>query len=105
MMDAPVLSYDFSQLKPANTGRYKEAEMDMVIDKAKRATPQIVEQIIQYARERKGVMIFAATVRHAQEIHGAGCQKAKPPSSLVTLQRQSAMRLFKLSKIAKSNTW
>ncbi len=70
MMDAPVLSYDFSRLKPANTGRYKEAEMDMVIDKAKRATPQIVEQIIQYARERKGVMIFAATVRHAQEIHG-----------------------------------
>ncbi|EKP4404540.1 DEAD/DEAH box helicase [Vibrio parahaemolyticus] len=70
MMDAPVLSYDFSQLKPANTGRYKEAEMDMVIDKAKRATPQIVEQIIQYSRERKGVMIFAATVRHAQEIHG-----------------------------------
>ncbi|MFH4829905.1 DEAD/DEAH box helicase family protein [Vibrio diabolicus] len=69
MMDAPVLSYDFSQLKPANTGRYKEAEMDMVIDKAKRATPQIVEQIMQYARERQGVMIFAATVRHAQEIH------------------------------------
>ncbi|MGR5244341.1 DEAD/DEAH box helicase [Vibrio sp. PNB23_22_6] len=70
MMDAPVLSYDFSQLKPANTGRYKEAEMDMVIDKAKRATPQIVEQIIQYAKERKGVMVFAATVRHSQEIHG-----------------------------------
>lgn len=70
MMDAPVLSYDFSQLKPASTGRYKEAEMDMVIDKAKRATPQIVEQIIQYATERHGVMIFAATVRHAQEIHG-----------------------------------
>ncbi|CAH1555393.1 DEAD/DEAH box helicase [Vibrio jasicida] len=70
MMDAPVLSYDFSQLKPASTGRYKEAEMDMVIDKAKRATPQIVEQIIQYAKERKGVMVFAATVRHAQEIHG-----------------------------------
>jgi DNA repair protein RadD len=70
MMDAPVLSYDFSQLKPASTGLYKEAEMDMVIDKAKRATPQIVEQIIQYAKERQGVMVFAATVRHAQEIHG-----------------------------------
>ncbi len=70
MMDAPVLSYDFSQLKPASTGRYKETEMDMVIDKAKRATPQIVDQIIQYADERHGVMIFAATVRHAQEIHG-----------------------------------
>ncbi|MBA5761569.1 DEAD/DEAH box helicase [Vibrio sp. 404] len=70
MMDAPVLSYDFSQLKPASTGRYKEAEMDMVIDQAKRATPQIVEQIIQMARNKLGIMIFAATVRHAQEIFG-----------------------------------
>ena len=70
MMDAPVLSYDFSQLTPANTGRYKEAELDMVIDKAKRATPQIVEQIIQLAADKQGVMIFAATVRHAQEIFG-----------------------------------
>ncbi|MDF2152410.1 DEAD/DEAH box helicase [Vibrio sp. CAU 1672] len=68
MMDAPVLSYDFSQLKPASTGRYKEAELDMVIDKAKRATPQIVEQVMQYAQGRQGVMVFAATVRHAQEI-------------------------------------
>lgn len=70
MMDAPVLSYDFSQLTPANTGRYKEAELDMVIDKAKRATPQIVEQIIQLAVDKQGVMIFAATVRHAQEVFG-----------------------------------
>ncbi|WP_162063049.1 DEAD/DEAH box helicase [Vibrio taketomensis] len=70
MMDAPVLSYDFSQLKPTNTGRYKEAELDMVIDQAKRATPQIVQQIIQMAEHKQGVMIFAATVRHAQEIYG-----------------------------------
>ncbi|MFA0413887.1 DEAD/DEAH box helicase [Vibrio renipiscarius] len=70
MMDAPVLSYDFSQLKPASTGRYKEAEMDMVIDQAKRATPQIVQQIIQFSAEKQGIMIFAATVRHAQEIFG-----------------------------------
>lgn len=70
MMDAPVLSYDFSQLKPASTGRYKEAELDMVIDQAKRATPQIVEQIIHLAKDKQGIMVFAATVRHAQEIFG-----------------------------------
>ena len=70
LIDAPVLSYDFSQLKPANTGRYKEAELDLVIENAKRATPQIVRQIIQMGGERQGVMIFAATVRHAQEILG-----------------------------------
>lgn len=70
MIDAPVLSYDFSQLKPANTGRYKEAELDMVIEQSKRATPQIVEQIIHLAKDRQGIMVFAATVRHAQEILG-----------------------------------
>ncbi len=68
MIDAPVLSYDFSQLKPANTGRYKEAELDMVIEQSKRATPQIIAQVVQHAESRLGIMIFAATVRHAQEI-------------------------------------
>ncbi|MBL4259040.1 DEAD/DEAH box helicase [Vibrio fluvialis] len=70
LIDAPVLSYDFSQLKPANTGRYKESEMDLVIEQSKRATPQIVQQIIQLAADKQGVMVFAATVCHAQEILG-----------------------------------
>jgi DNA repair protein RadD len=68
LIDAPVLSYDFSQLKPSVGGRYKESELDLVINQAKRATPQIVEQILTIAQEKQGVMIFAATVRHAQEI-------------------------------------
>lgn len=68
MVDAPVLGYDFSALKPTNMGRYKESELDLVIEKSKRATPQIVAQIIQMSDIRKGIMIFAATVRHAQEI-------------------------------------
>ncbi|MBY6196527.1 DEAD/DEAH box helicase [Vibrio hangzhouensis] len=68
LIDAPVLSYDFSQLKPTSMGKYKESEMDLVIEQSKRATPQIVEQIIRYSQDKQGVMIFAATVRHAQEI-------------------------------------
>ncbi len=68
LIDAPVLSYDFSQLTPASTGRYKESELDLVIEQSKRATPQIVQQIIQLADDKHGVMIFAATVRHAEEI-------------------------------------
>ncbi|MFC1235654.1 DEAD/DEAH box helicase [Vibrio sp. F74] len=68
MIDAPVLSYDFSALKPTSLGRYKESDLDMVIESAKRATPQIVNQIIQMGADRQGIMIFAATVRHAQEI-------------------------------------
>lgn len=68
LIDAPVLSYDFSQIKPTSTGRYKESELDLVIEQSKRATPQIIEQVIRLAKGKRGVMIFAATVRHAQEI-------------------------------------
>jgi len=68
MIDAPIFSYDFSALKPTNIGRYKESDLDVVIESAKRATPQIITQIVQMSHDRQGVMIFAATVRHAQEI-------------------------------------
>lgn len=68
LVDAPVLSYDFSKLQPTAMGRYKESELDLVIEDAKRATPQIVQQIIAHGETRQGVMIFAATVRHAHEI-------------------------------------
>ncbi|NOH83135.1 DEAD/DEAH box helicase [Vibrio genomosp. F6] len=97
MIDAPVLSYDFSKLKPANTGRYKEAELDMVIEQSKRATPQIVDQIIQLAQDKQGIMVFAATVRHAQEILGllpAG-ESAIVIGDTPTLERDQIINDFK----------
>ncbi|WP_439146057.1 DEAD/DEAH box helicase [Vibrio sp.] len=101
MIDAPVLSYDFSQLKPASTGRYKEAELDMVIEQSKRATPQIVDQIIELAKDKLGIMVFAATVRHAQEILGL---LPEGKSSIVigdtpTLERDQIISDFKERKI------
>ncbi|MDH6027871.1 DEAD/DEAH box helicase [Vibrio splendidus] len=101
MIDAPVLSYDFSQLKPASTGRYKEAELDMVIEQSKRATPQIVDQIIELAKDKLGIMVFAATVRHAQEILGL---LPVGESSIVigdtpTLERDQIISDFKERKI------
>lgn len=68
IFDAPVLSYDFSALKTSSTGVYNEADLDRVIANAPRATPEIIKQIIDYAKDRQGVMIFAATVNHAKEI-------------------------------------
>lgn len=97
MIDAPVLSYDFSKLKPANSGRYKEAELDMVIEQSKRATPQIVDQIIQLAQDKQGIMVFAATVRHAQEILGllpAG-ESAIVIGDTPTLERDQIINDFK----------
>ncbi|MBT9243204.1 DEAD/DEAH box helicase [Vibrio splendidus] len=101
MIDAPVLSYDFSQLKPVSTGRYKEAELDMVIEQSKRATPQIVDQIIELAKDKLGIMVFAATVRHAQEILGL---LPEGESSIVigdtpTLERDQIISDFKERKI------
>lgn len=101
LIDAPVLSYDFSQLKPANTGRYKESELDMVIEQSKRATPQIVDQIIQLAEQRQGVMIFAATVRHAQEIHSLlpAEQAAIVIGDTPTPERDAIIQRFKQREI------
>ncbi len=44
LIDAPVLSYDFSQLKPTSMGKYKESEMDLVIEQSKRATPRLLSK-------------------------------------------------------------
>ncbi|MFZ3409044.1 DEAD/DEAH box helicase [Vibrio chagasii] len=101
MIDAPVLSYDFSQLKPASTGRYKEAELDMVIEQSKRATPQIVDQIIHLAQDKLGIMVFAATVRHAQEILGLLPQgeAAIVIGDTPTLERDQIINDFKERKI------
>ncbi|WP_135382863.1 DEAD/DEAH box helicase [Vibrio tasmaniensis] len=101
MIDAPVLSYDFSQLRPASTGRYKESELDMVIEQSKRATPQIVDQIIELAKDKLGIMVFAATVRHAQEILGL---LPEGEASIVigdtpTLERDQIINDFKERKI------
>lgn len=68
IIDMAVQGYDFSQLKPTISGRYTEADLDNVINKSNRVTPMIIEQVIEYAHTRKGVMIFASTVNHAKEI-------------------------------------
>jgi DNA repair protein RadD len=70
LMDAPVLSYDFAGLKPTASGYFKETDLDLRINQQQRATPQIIQQVIQQAQSRQGVMIFAATTAHAREILG-----------------------------------
>ncbi|CAK9885414.1 MAG: Putative DNA repair helicase RadD [Candidatus Erwinia impunctatus] len=66
--DMPVVEYDFSRLTPRNDGHYNAVELNHEIAQQARITPQIVSQIIDFSRERQGVMIFAATVEHAEEI-------------------------------------
>ncbi|APE32564.1 ATP-dependent helicase [Halomonas aestuarii] len=68
-VDAAVERYDFSRLSPASSGIFSEEALDRVVA-GHRATPGIIAEVIERARERRGVMLFAATVAHAEEIMG-----------------------------------
>ena len=101
VLDAPVLSYDFSGLKPATGGSYREQDLALVIDKSRRVTPQIVAQIQQYAETKLGVMIFAATTNHAKEIlallpaENAALILASTPSH----EREALIQAFKQQQL------
>jgi len=69
-LDMPVVSYDFSRLQANSNGLFSEADLNDELRQQKRITPHIISQIIEFAQDRKGVMIFASTVEHAGEIFG-----------------------------------
>ncbi|BBI53111.1 hypothetical protein HORIV_55320 [Vreelandella olivaria] len=68
-LDMAIEGYDFSALKPSSSGLFQEEELNRVVA-GSRATPGIIGQIVERALDRQGVMIFAATVAHAEEIIG-----------------------------------
>ncbi|MDC0612095.1 DEAD/DEAH box helicase [Vibrio sp.] len=97
VLDAPVLSYDFSQLSHSKTGVYKESDLNQIISKNERATPQIVQQIETMAENKQGVMVFAATVRHAEEIQNLlpTANSALITGSTPVSERDSIINAFK----------
>ncbi len=68
--DTPIAQYDFSALELNRFGEPVTREVNELLVRHKRVTRAIVEQIVELtvAENRRGVMIFAATVDHAREI-------------------------------------
>lgn len=66
-MDAAVAHYDFSSISPNNLGELPEKPVNELLKQCKRYQSNY-QQIIEQAKDRTGVMIFAATVLHAQEV-------------------------------------
>lgn len=68
-VDIPVTCYDFSELFEKGE-RYTTADVEEVLKNQKRLTPLIVKNIVDISEKynRKGVMIFSSTVKHAEEI-------------------------------------
>lgn len=69
-LDMPIVQYDFSRLMVSSNGLFSEADLNRELKRQNRITPHIISQIVEYSATRKGVMIFAATIEHAREIHG-----------------------------------
>lgn len=61
--------YDFSHLNP-NGWEYDEAEMDAVVSDHQKLLA-VCQDVIEKSASRKGVLIFAATQRHARQIAAA----------------------------------
>ncbi|WP_027832945.1 DEAD/DEAH box helicase family protein [Marinobacter sp. HL-58] len=70
LVNAAVAQYDFSSLARDRFGEYAEKDVNELLGKHRRVTRAIIDQVLELAAERKGVMIFAATVDHAREING-----------------------------------
>jgi DNA repair protein RadD len=68
-VDIPVTCYDFSELTDKDRA-YTTAEVEEILKSQKRLTPLIIKNIVDITEkyDRKGVMIFSSSVKHAEEI-------------------------------------
>ena len=70
-IDAPVASYDFSSLHIApGSATFRYEEIEAILKDQSRVTPVIVQNIVEMAEHRRGVILFTGSVRHAEEILG-----------------------------------
>ena len=66
--DPAVMHYEAAGLQLDRKGNFNAAEVDRVFVGRNRLTSQIVADVVQHSRYRRGVMLFAASVAHAKEI-------------------------------------
>ncbi len=68
-IDIPVTCYDFSELTEKGK-MYSQSDVEDILKTQKKLTPLIIKNIIDITEryERKGVMIFSSSVKHAEEI-------------------------------------
>jgi DNA repair protein RadD len=94
-------SYHTLEMKLNARGQFDAEDVDRAYVGQGRKTADIIADVVAQARDRHGVMIFAATIRHAQE-----CLESLPPelSALVTgdtprAERKDIIDRFKAREI------
>ncbi|WP_052004260.1 DEAD/DEAH box helicase [Halomonas sp. PBN3] len=99
-IDAAVERYDFSALTPGTSGLFREEALNRVVA-GHRATPGIIAEVVERARDRQGVMLFAASVAHAEEILGylpAG-EAALVTGKTSSVERERLIAAFKAREL------
>lgn len=61
-------SYDTSKLETNNMGKFTAASVDRAFLGHGRKTSKIVQEIVSICQERQGVIIFASSIAHAEEV-------------------------------------
>ena len=96
-----VASYETLNMQVNSRGQFEASDIDRAFHGHGRKTAEIIADIVGQSRDREGVMIFAATVRHAEE-----CMASLPPalSAIVTgetpkADRKRILASFKARKI------
>jgi DNA repair protein RadD len=68
-IDSPVASYDFSSLyEKLGDAAFSADELEKILKDQRRVLPGIVKNIIEIGKNRRGIMIFTSTIRHAREV-------------------------------------
>lgn len=93
--------YDTGSMQVNSRGQFDKADVDRAYHGKGRLTADIVADVVNQCRDRQGVMFFAATIQHAQEV-----MESLPPelSAIVTgttpkAQRESILERFKAKRI------
>ncbi len=93
--------YDTGNMKLNSRGQFDKEDVDRAYHGKGRLTSEIVSDVIDQCRYRNGVLFFAATVQHAQEV-----MESLPPqlSAIVTgstpkKERDNILRRFKAQEI------
>lgn len=93
--------YDTASLELNKRGQFDSADIDNAFHGHGRKTSKIIADIVNQSRDRQGVMIFAATIQHAEE-----CMASLPRglSAMVTgsttkKEREQILEQFKSKKI------
>lgn len=97
----PDAHYAAKHLELNRLGKFDNKQVEQAFEGKGRLTSSIVQNIVSYSHNRNGVLIFAATVRHAKEI-----MESLPPhnSEIVTgktkkKEREAIVKRFKAGDI------